>query len=890
MRKYGIISTLALLGLLLPLRVTASVQLSAQDSVSAVRVEADSLVRAVRNACGVKIFSVRDTSDSKSYTVRAASADEFMKKALAELENSGYTVSQYDGGIFVLRNMGISTDLPFDYFKKEEKADDGSLLKYAMQQNVTTTFQNKIYEIGEKTAAKSGKVSVYGYVKDAGSGEPLVGVSVYDEKGAYAMTDAYGYYKISLPVGESKLGFSGYSLEDMKFNLQIYDEGGFDVTMKEKVFSLAGAVITSESNTRHRTPQMGIETIRINAIKNVPVAFGETDVLKVVMTLPGVKTVGEASNGFNVRGGATDQNLILFNNGTIYNPSHMFGLLSAFNADVISDVELYKSSIPVEYGGRIASVLEIRSREGNSNKVTGSLGLGLLTSRLHLEGPLGKKTTFIAGARTTYSDWLLGLIPENSGYSNGSATFQDVNLGLSHKFNQRNSIHAYGYFSRDRFGFSKDTSFNFRNISASLKWRSIFSDRHSMVVTGGYDNYRYKVADTFNPVASYSLSSGVDQYFMKATFKLMLNEHHTLTYGLGTTYYDLNTGQLDPVGEESNIVPRALRHDNAFESAAYASDTWTISKRVTLDAGIRLNNFLSTTDNCTYWRPDYRLSGKVSITDSFSWKVGINTMNQFIHKISNSINISPTDTWKLSGDGILPQEGWQAATGLYATVLNNTLDLSAEVYYKEVKNYLDYIGGARLVMNENLKDELIRTFSRAYGVEFMAKKSVGKLNGWVSYTYSRSLLREMEDRGLQTVNRGEWYNSSYDKPHDVKFVGNYKFTHRYSLSANLDYSTGRPVTLPVSKYMYNGSYKLIYSDRNSYRIPDYFRLDLALIVEPGHYLKKLTHMSFTFGVYNVTGRKNPYSIYYTVEGSAIKGHMLTVLGTQIPYVNFNLKF
>lgn len=635
---------------------------------------------------------------------------------------------------------------------------------------------------------------------------------------------------------------------------------------------------------------MGIETIRINAIKNVPVAFGETDVLKVVMTLPGVKTVGEASNGFNVRGGATDQNLILFNNGTIFNPSHMFGLLSAFNADVISDVELYKSSIPVEYGGRIASVLEIRSREGNSNKVTGSLGLGLLTSRFHLEGPLSKKTTFIVGARTTYSDWMLGLIPPNSGYANGTATFQDVNVGISHKFSQRNSIHAYGYLSGDRFAFSNDTSFQFRNASASLKWRSIFNDRHSMVMTVGYDDYGYKVADTFNAATSYSLSSGVDQLYLKNTFKSILNDNHTLTYGINATLYNLNSGQLDPVGDSSLIVARMLPHDHALESAVYLSDTWTIGKRVTIDAGVRLNNFLSLSDNAMYWRPDYRISGKLSITDRFSWKAGYNTMNQFIHKMSNSINISPTDTWKLSDANILPQEGWQAATGLYATVFNNTVDLSAEVYYKKVRNYLDYKSGARIVMNENLYDELIRTYSRAYGVEFMAKKSVGKLNGWVSYTYSRSLLKEMEDRGIQTINRGEWYNSSYDKPHDLKFVGNYKFTHRYSLSTNLDYSTGRPVTLPVSKYNYNGSYKLMFSDRNSYRIPDYFRLDMALIIEPSHYLKKLTHMSFTLGVYNVTGRKNPYSIYYTVEGSRIKGHMLTVLGTQIPYVNFNLKF
>ena len=869
-----------------------SVLASAQPKADTLyRVSADSLIRHLRSSYGLKVYAEKDTSDNRDYIVRAP-REEFPGRAFKALEEAGYIITDYDGGHYVLRNMGFNTGLPFGFFQKEEKADDGALLKYAGEQAVSTTFQNKIYEIGDRGPIRSGKAAVSGCVRDVKTGEPITGVSVYDDKGAYAITDAGGFYRIMLPYGENRLNFSGYSLEDMKFDLIVFDQGGFDVNMKERVFALTGAVVTSEGLSRHRVSKMGIETVRANVIKNVPVAFGEADLIKVVMTLPGVKTVGEASNGFNVRGGSTDQNLILFNNGTIYNPNHAFGILSAFNTDVISDVELYKSSIPVEYGGRISSVLEIRSREGNSKKFAGSLGLGLLTSRLHLEGPLSRsgKTTFILGARTTYSDWLLGLLPKNSNYANGTATFGDINLGISHKLNTANSLQAYGYWSADRFRFSNDTSFRYRNASFSLKWRSNFSDRHSAVTVAGYDSYAYHIDDTFEPPTSYRLSSGIDQAYVKSTFKSALSDRHNLTYGLGTTYYRLNAGTVSTLGDESLVIPRALPLENALESALFAGDAWTLNDRISFDAGVRLSHFASLDDGTTYLNPELRLSGKYSFNDHFSWKAGFNTMHQYIQKISDCVNISPTDTWKLCNADIQPQNGWQAATGLYATVAKNTLDLTMEAYYKHVDHFVDYRSGAQLVMNPKLADELVNTECRAWGVELMARRNVGKINGWVSYTYSRSMQRATEDDGLQTINGGRWYASSFDKPHDFKLVGNYKLTHRYSISANLDYSTGRPVTIPVSKYYYSGAYRLQYSERNGYRIPDYFRLDLAMNIEPGHYLKQLTHMSVTFGVYNVTGRKNAYSVYYTSDENLVKGHMLSVLATQIPYINLNLKF
>ena len=856
------------------------------------RVEADSLLSFLRKEINPRIYYLSSEMDHSSFTV-SAPREQFLERAMDELRARDYIVSEYDGAWFVTRSKGLVQDLPTGYFDRGGSTrDNGELLRLIEDQNTMVTFQNKVYEIGEKVEGRTGKAIVSGYVHDVSSGEPLTGVAVYDERsGAYSLTDEYGFYRISLPIGEGVLNFSGYSMDDLHLNVIVYGEGGLDVVMKEKVTSLKGAVVSAESRAAHRDARMGIERIRVSEIAKVPVAFGEADVLKVVLTLPGVKTAGEASSGFNVRGGSVDQNLVLFNGGTIYNPSHMFGIMSAFNTDVVNEVELYKSSIPAEFGGRISSVLDIRGREGNSKKVQGSIGLGLLTSRINLEGPVGDKTSFIAGGRTTYSNWILNLLPSSSNYSGGKASFSDAYLGISHNINSKNSLHANGYWSRDGFSFSGDTTFRYSNISASVRWHSDFSDRHSMEFTGGLDRYDNSHDNTFNAWEAYTLDTEVNQMYAKLRFKSLAGSAHALLYGLNVLFYDLNPGTMIPLGDVSRIVLRSLDRQRGIEPALFLSDTWTINEKLAIDAGVRATGFKGMGQSRFYGGPEYRISGKYSFLPNLSVKAGFNSMRQYIHLLSNSSSISPMDAWTLSSDRIQPQTGWQAAGGLYWTIADGKVDLSLESYYKQMLHYLDYKSGATLIMNDNLPDDLVETRGKAYGIEFMAKKSIGKLNGWMSYTYSRTLLQEMEDRGVQTINGGDWYPAPHDKPHDFKFVGNYKFTHRYSLSANVDYSTGRPVTIPVGKYIYGGGVRLAYSDRNGYRIPDYFRLDLAMNIEPSHYLKKLTHMSVTFGVYNVTGRKNAYSVFYnTLGGSKVAGHMISVFSVPVPYANLNLKF
>ncbi len=779
-------------------------------------------------------------------------------------------------------------ELPEGYFQEKVSSSAEDL----SDASVEALYQNKIYKIGDASKGQRKNARISGTVRDAATGKPMPDVTVWDDvTSTYTRTDARGRYYLNIPCGSNVINFSEMTRQELNLKVEIYGSGGLDVSMSEKVTQLNSAMISAESRMNHMMAKMGLERVSMKTISRIPSAFGEGDILKAVMALPGVKTVGEASGGFNVRGGASDQNLILFNEGTIYNPSHMFGLFSAFNPDVVDGVELYKSSIPVEYGGRISSVLNVRGKEGDPQKVKGSLGLGLLTSRFHLEGPLSKgKTTFVLGGRTTYSDWLLGRLPKSNSYADGKADFSDVNLGITHKADSLNTIQLFGYFSRDKFSFNQDTTFRYNNINAALRWRHKGRGNTSFVASAGYDRYGNMLDNFETSTEAYRLNTEIHQIFGRLKFETLAGKH-TWSYGAEVIGYSLQGGHMAPYDENSLVIDRQLETEYAIQPSVYLGDTWRVDDKFSLEYGGRLSSFLAMDPSKFYFGPEFRFSAKYSFTPNLSVKAGANSLRQYIHLISNTSSISPMDTWKLCDADIKPVTGWQGAGGLYWTVFDGRLDLSAEAYWKNTWNYLDYKSGALLVMNENLSDDLVRTKGKAYGVEFMARKTIGKLNGWLSYTYSRTFLKEMEDRGASTINGGDWYKTAFDKPHDFKMVANYALTARFSLSANVDYSTGRPVTVPVGWFRYGGGYRLAYSERNGYRVPDYFRLDLALNIDPGHYLKKLTHMSVTLGCYNVTGRKNAYSVFYTTNGGRnIQGYKVSVFATQIPYINLNLLF
>ena len=682
---------------------------------------------------------------------------------------------------------------------------------------------------------------------------------------------------------------------------------------------LAEIVVVAGRQSAVKNPMMGSEKFKPQLLKNIPSAFGESDIMKVVLTLPGVTTVGEASSGYNVRGGATDQNLILFNGGTVYNPSHLFGLFTSFNSDAVEDVELFKSSIPAEYGGRISSVLKVNSKEANMQKLTGSASIGALTSKVNLEIPIVKDhVSLMLNGRTTYSDWMLKQLPEDSGYKNGSANFFDLGGVLTWKLNNIHRLKVYGYWSKDKFSFSSEDSYGYQNRNFSAEWRSILNENMTATISAGLDHYDYFNDDRNIPTMAARLSFGIDQLWGKLHLRQRLTDKQTLSYGLSVQHYNVQAGKYEPLGEESRISSDQLQREKALESAAYIDYEHALTEKLSVSAGLRYSMFnalgprdvnyyydgeLPTEETLretchetgiikTWHAPEFRLSARYALQENLSLKAGFNTMHQYIHKVSNTSIMSPTDIWKLSDYNIKPQNGWQVAGGVYYETTRKKYEFSAEVYYKHIGDYLNYRSSAVLLMNPHLETDVVSTDGKAYGVELQAKKPLGRLNGWISYTFSRSLLRQDDKRVAMPLNNGDWYPSEYDRPHEVKAVLNFKFTERYSLSSNFDYATGRPTTVPAGKYYntYNQRYMPYYTDRNSYRIPDYMRLDLAFNIEPTHKLTSFLHTSFSIGVYNALARKNAYNIYYVNEGDEIKGYKLSVFGTAIPYVSLNIRF
>ena len=786
---------------------------------------------------------------------------------------------------------GTGNGLPDGYFS--EIKEDSVIVQY-VDNPLLATYRNKVYTVGNPSQNREGAPSrVHGTVTEAETGEPMYGVVIFDETTkTYTRSDRLGQYRIALPAGENVLHFSTEGKEELALRVRVHSDGGLDVVMTDKVTMLKEAVVSAESMAQHRNTEMGVEKVSVNTMNKIPSAFGEGDVIKAVLTLPGIKSVGEASGGFNVRGGSADQNLVLFNGNTIYNPSHLFGFFSAFNPDIVDNIELYKSSIPAEYGGRVSSVLDVGSKDGDMQKWKGSAGIGLLTSRLHVEGPLVKgKTSVIAGTRFTYSDWILKLLPKESNYAGGSAGFMDANLGITHRINDENTLQAYGYYARDRFSFGGDTTFRYGNLNASLAWKHR-TEEGRLSLSAGYDQYTNRIEAHAWEYGAYDLDTRIRQAFLRADRKRTLSEEHELSYGFHLTGYMLDPGTMTHAGKNSMVQNRSLDQERALEPAVYVADTWKPSDLVSLEAGARLSGFYAWKGSKFYGFPDFRLAFKYSPVENLSFKAGLNSLSQNIHLISNTSAVSPMDTWKLSDDRIKPTWGWQAATGAYWTELNTGIDFSLETYFKEAYRALDYIPGATLTMNPNLADDLVPVKSRSYGVELMARKTTGRITGWASYSYSRARLKEMGDRGLEGIAKGQWYNAPYDKPHEFKLAANFALTHRYSFSVNVDYSTGRPVTVPIGMYYYGGIYRMAYSERNAYRIPDYFRTDVAFNIDPGHYLKAIAHTTITIGVYNVTGRKNPYSVFFKATSYNLnaQGYILSVFATQIPYINLNILF
>lgn len=800
-----------------------------------------------------------------------------------------HSITSPDGQLLPERIPSTREGLPPGWFL--EQVDSRSVSDIASEAQ-TASYRNKVYIIGQDTDEP--EITLSGVLTETETGKVIAGVLIYDENTVtYEHTDTQGRYSIRIPHGSNIIHYSSENKEEAILKIDVRGSGSLDVSLPEKITLLEGAVISAHSMEQHRRTAMGVEQISMRMVGKIPSAFGEGDVLKALHMLPGVQTAGEAAGGINVRGGSTGENLILLNGNTIFNPSHLFGLFSSFNPDIVDEVELYKGVVPAEFGGRISSVIDVHTREGDPQRIRGSLGLGVVTSRFHIEGPIVKnKTTFLLGARTTYSDWILKKLPSSSYYSGARAGFSDLNAGLTHRFNDKHSLQLSAYYATDRFDLVDVMGMRYRNINTALNYRYKGVNGESFLLSGGYDEYVNSNGDYSYPFMSYDLTTTIRQAFLKGVFRKQLGEKHLLTGGIHTVLYGMDPGRINPTNAQSSIVSARLDREWGLEPALFVSDAFTVSDVLSLDGGFRLSSFAYPSMAAPYWGPEVRLSAKYTPVKTFSVKGGFDMMHQYIHLISNTAGISPTDTWRLSGDAIRPMSGWQTALGVYWSLPGAGLDFSTEGYWKHTAHALDYKVGADLLMNPNIVDELVPVNGKAFGLEWMVKKPVGRLSGWMSYTWSRSFYQErmVDPRG--TIAGGAWYKAPFDKPHEFKAMINWAITHRYSLSANIDYSTGRPMTSPIGRYIYGHTWHISYGQRNNARIPDYFRIDLALNIDPGHYLKAFYHTSVTVGVFNVLGRKNPYSVYFTHTpySATVEGHMLSVFATQVPYINLNILF
>ena len=864
-----------------------------------------------------------DPADTDSLLVNLRADKQPLQALLKQLFDGtkfSYTIDNQQQ-IYITVGRSIRTQLPIGFFVRGVTDDDSTGVTYLTEgQKKQVEPESRLYEIGKRTSPiRPGRAMLAGYVRNMASGEPIVGAAIYiDNPRVGTASDQFGYYSLTLPRGRHDLKIRSIGLKDTHRRIVLYADGKFDIDLEDDVIALKEVVIEADKDVNISGLQMGQERVDIRSIKQIPMALGEADLLRVIQTLPGVKTVGESSTGLNVRGGATDQNLMLYNDAPIYNSSHLFGFFSAFNPDLIKSAELYKGAMPSRYGGRLSSVLDVQTRDGNKKKFVGSGGIGLLTGRLTVEGPILKdKTSFIAGIRTTYSDWLLKQL-QNAAFRKSEAQFYDLNAHITHEIDEKNTIYLTGYLSRDRFTLGSDTAYAYQNKVATLKWKHVFSQKLSSVYTASYSGYEYQVSSVLNPVNAYQLNFGVNQSQLKADFNVYSSNQHAVEFGISSIYYKLRPGTLQPQGSESLIVPMSVGSEQGLESAVYVADRFDISPRLSIIGGLRYSLFQylgprgvfqyaaghprtvdSITDTIPYGRnqvietyggPEFRFSLRYALSSSASVKASFNRTRQYIQMLSNTTVISPTDIWKLSDANIKPQVGDQFAVGIYKNNRTNTIELSVEAYYKNMRNLIDFRNGATLLLNQHIETDVVNAEGKAYGVEFLVKRMTGKLNGWLSYTYARTFLRTTGQTEPEVINQGHYYPSSFDKPHDITLISNYKINRRFSLSLNFTYSTGRPITLPITKYTVDNALRLLYSERNQYRIPDYYRADFAMNIEGNHKVRKLAHSSWTIAVYNLTGRRNVYSVYFKSENGSINGYRLSIFGQPIPSITYNFRF
>ncbi|WP_452222988.1 TonB-dependent receptor [Lacinutrix chionoecetis] len=768
------------------------------------------------------------------------------------------------------------------------------------------------------------KFTLSGTVREEISNETLIGVNIlFPDQNAGTITNEYGFYSITLPEGQYNLVLSYIGFSNKTQNITLDKDLKVNFTLSAATESLEEVVITKNIEKLDlKKPQMSVNTLSSSTIKQIPVVLGEADVIKAITLLPGVTNAGEGSSGFNVRGGAADQNLILLDEATVFNSSHLFGLFSVFNPDAIKDLKLYKGGIPARYGGRVSSVLDIYQKDGNNREFHANGGIGLVSSRLLIEGPLKKeKGSFLLGGRSSYAHLFLPLFDiDNIAY------FYDLNTKLSYNINDNNNIYLSGYFGRDVFSLSESFRNTYGNTILNFRWNHLFSDKLFSNISLIYSDYYYGLDLEF---VEFNFNSGIRNFNLKYDLKHYINNKFKLQYGLNSIYYKFNPGEIEPSTPTSGINADKLIDKYAFENAVYLDAEHKVSKKLTLAYGLRLSSFLrlgqtelnvyennqpvTFNDNFQIYQSadpintesfsqsetiksflnlEPRFSAAYQINRNASVKASYNRMSQYLHLLSNTSSPTPLDVWTPSGKYVKPQFLDQYAVGYFKNFKEGDFSLELETYYKDVKNRIDYIDGANLIANDAIEQVILNGKARAYGFEVLFRKNEGKFKGWIAYTISKSEQKtEGRSQNETGINNGNWYDTGYDKTHDLSITTSYNLNYKWDFNVNFLFQTGRPTTYPNGQYIYNEIVIPNYSPRNSTRLPSYNRLDLSATYTPKPNKTEGLQSSWVFGIYNAYNRRNASSISFAQnkETGTNEATRLAIFGV-VPSVSYNFKF
>lgn len=774
--------------------------------------------------------------------------------------------------------------------------------------------------VGNPELFRPGKiVTLRGRIIHEEDRTPITGASVVPNAHRGTTTDGDGRFELRLPSGRHALNISFIGFKERVIDLTLYDEGSLNLELQEAPVLLEEVVISSQPISELTVSRPGQLQLSVGAMKKQPALMGEADLVRQLQSLPGVNTVGEAAAGFNVRGGSIDQNLVLYDGLPLFNTSHALGFFSAFNSEAIREMSFYRGGIPAEYGGRVSSVLDIRSKAGDPEKWRVNGGIGLVSANLMARGPLVKnKTTIAASVRGTYANWYLDLLNDTyKDLSNSQIGFYDGEVRIDHSLSANSKLSFSYYRSFDKLRVRGDTSFQWINQLVSLRLDQIFSPRLNASFQVGLGDYNYTVTNDVSAQA-FDLDYKVSYPTLKADFLYSAGKHR-VAFGLQGSYYSFNPGVLKPTSDLSSVGAITMDPQQALESGVYLSDSYSLNDRVILDAGLRLSSFVNlgpATVNVynppspieegnlvdsiqvpsgepviSFGGLEPRAAIRYMLDEKSSVKLSYHRIYQYLHLISNTTAVTPVDIWQPSNTFFKPQVSDQISFGYFRDFKQKMYEAYAEVFYKKMDNVLDFKDGAQLILNKTLEADLLQGKGEAYGIETYFSKSQGRFTWALSYTYSRSFRTIKGPTSAESINNGEQFPSNFDQPHMVNLAWNYRFSKRWSFTGNFAYRTGRPVTVPVFGFTVDGYGVAYFSGRNQYRIPDYHRLDIAFVIEGNHKLKKPWTGSWIISFLNVYGRRNAYSYFFASEvPGQINTYQLSILGTVVPSITYSFKF